>query len=120
MLPFCATRAVAKSCVWKPGGKLVDELLTSIQPIVSDVTVTCSEPDFVMPLSTAVAVMVTGLALTVMPVTFAEASTCAIESLLEVHVIVAVVTVWLIESCGVALSWMVLPTTTLVGPDILT
>ena len=26
-------RAVAKICVWKPGGKLVDELLTSMKPI---------------------------------------------------------------------------------------
>src|SRR5689334_1497066 len=30
--PPCETRAVAKSCVWNPTGKLVDELLTSIQP----------------------------------------------------------------------------------------
>src|ERR1043166_1408585 len=29
--PPCCTLAVAKSCVWNPGGKLVDELLMSIQ-----------------------------------------------------------------------------------------
>ena len=38
--PFWPVRAVAKTCVWKPGGKLVDEELTSIQRITAGVTVT--------------------------------------------------------------------------------
>src|SRR5207247_6546691 len=67
--PFCATRAVAKSCVWKPGGKLVDELLTSIQLMAGATTVTETEADLVMPLSTAVAVMVSGVELAANPVT---------------------------------------------------
>src|SRR6266550_6553604 len=67
--PFWATRAVAKSCVWKPGGKVVDELLTSIQPIAGVLTVTATEADLVMPLSTAVAVMLSGVELAATPVT---------------------------------------------------
>jgi len=60
---------VAKSCVWKPGGKLVDELLTSIQLMAGATTVTETEADLVMPLSTAVAVMVSGVELAATPVT---------------------------------------------------
>src|SRR5689334_23995363 len=42
--PPAAVRAVAKSCVWKPAGKLADELLTSIHSIVGVFTATLKLP----------------------------------------------------------------------------
>src|SRR6266567_7512762 len=87
------TRAVVNICVWKPGGKLVDELLTSIQPISGLFTVSWTDAAFVMPLSTAVAVMDTGLWLAATPVTLPVASTVAIDSSLDDQPIDAVDTV---------------------------
>src|SRR3954466_5478597 len=90
IVPFCAVRAVAKSCVWNPGGRLVEDDDTSIQWISGVTTLTCTVAVFVMPLSVAEAVIPTVLAFAATPVTCPVASTVAIAALSDDQVIVAV------------------------------
>src|SRR6185503_11203907 len=105
------------SCVWNPTGKLVDELLTSIQPIAGVLTVIFNVPLSSMSPCFAVAVIVTGVALPPTAVTFPVASTVATSSLSEAQpVMVASPTVWLFASCGVAEYCTALPMTSVAGP----
>ena len=67
-----------------------------------------------------VAVMVTGVALAVTPVTSPVASTVAIDGSLDDQVVVAVVTVWPFASCGVAVSCVVPPVNVVAVPVITT
>src|SRR3954469_13380401 len=76
-VPPDAVRAVVKSCVWKPGGKLVEELLTPIHLIARATIVIWRVPDFVRSPCFAVAVIVTGVALEATAVTLPVASTVA-------------------------------------------
>src|SRR6185437_7244355 len=110
IVPPAAVRAVAKICAWKPGGKLVDEALTSMNLIDAADTVTSSVASLMTPLSVAVAVIVAGVALTLTPVTFPVASTVAMVSSPLFHATVAVATVLSFASCGIAVSCTVVPT----------
>src|SRR5947209_6490512 len=83
IVPPEAVRAVVKSCVWKPGGKLVDELLTSIHLMARAVIVIWTLPVFVMSPCLAVTLIVTRVALPRIAVTLPVASTVAMFGSLD-------------------------------------
>jgi hypothetical protein len=120
IVPPLAVRAVRNMFAWKPGGRLVVFHPTSSQLIDGVVTVMETDADAVTPSSVDVAVMVTGLALAVTPVTRPVASTVAIASSLDDQLVVAVVTVWPFASCGVAVSCAVPPAKTVAEPAMTT
>src|SRR5204863_10118392 len=93
IVPPLPVRAVRNMFAWKPGGRFVVFQPTSSQLIDGVVTVMSIDAELVMSSSMDVAVIVTGGALAVTPVTSPLASTVAIEGSLDDQVVVAVVTV---------------------------